>query len=372
MSDLTSETKTNQFPCPNCAGNMQFDPKTQKLVCPYCQHALDIANDQQTIKEYDMKTAEEKANYNWGEQKRVIKCEGCGAETILAPTKTADFCAFCGSSHIINQNESDSKTIVPETLIPFQITKKNAQSAFQTWIKKRFFAPNALKKSYQSSSINGVYIPCWTYDSDTHSAYTAEAGTYYYETETVTEKDEDGNTREVTKEVRKTRWRSISGFYHHFFDDVLVNASKNVDEKLIKRLEPFQLESLTAYQPQFLSGFQAERYSVHLKKGWDKAKEIMKSAIYNGIHNSIHADEVRNIHFTTNYQDVKFKHILLPIWISSYKYKNKLYNFLVNGQTGKVSGYSPISIFKILTAILTSAAVIGLISYLIYYFSHQG
>jgi hypothetical protein len=38
--------------------------------------------------------------------------------------------------------------------------------------------------------------------------------------------------------------------------------------------------------------------------------------------------------------DVKFKHVLLPVWMSAYR-------FLVNGQTGEVAGESPLSWQKV-------------------------
>jgi hypothetical protein len=51
-----------------------------------------------------------------------------------------------------------------------------------------------------------------------------------------------------------------------------------------------------------------------------------------------------------------FKHVLMPVWISAYRYRDKVYRFLVNGQTGEASGESPLSWWKVLLL-----AIVGLI-----------
>lgn len=291
-----------------------------------------------------------------GTEKRIIHCENCGADTILDHTAVAEFCAFCGSSHIV-RNES-SVGIAPESLIPFTISRKNAETGFTKWIKHRFWAPRKLKTSYQAQRITGVYIPFWTYDADTRSTYTAEAGTYYYVTETEWV-EEDGERKQVEKQVKKTRWEYTSGSYSRFFNDILINASKKVNDKLIRKLEPFDLTELTHYNTQYMSGFLAERYSVTLKEGWSKATPIMDEKIENGIRNQIDADEIRNLNIDTGFYGVTYKHILLPIWVSSFIYRNKIYQYLVNGQTGEVQGKYPLSVVKILITILLLVAVIA-------------
>lgn len=353
----TIETKererTDKFLCSGCGGNMVFDPGTNSLSCPYCGSKLEISNDTSLIKEYDFAGAEDSSGGDWGGETRVIKCGGCGAETVLGVNETAQFCAFCGSSHIV-VNDSTAG-IAPESLIPFGITEKNAKQFFGGWIKKRFFAPRALKTSYQAQRLKGVYIPCWTYDSDTYSTYTGEGGTYYYVNETrwVTE-----NGKQVQKSVpvRKIRWWPTSGTYSRFFDDVPVYASRQRDAGLMARLEPFDRNGLVHYKAEYLSGFLAERYSIGLKEGWETALGVINREIRQGVIRQINADEVRNLNIDTYFNNIKYKLTLLPIWLSTYTYKGKAYSFMINGQTGKVSGHSPLSPWKIA---LLSAAVIA-------------
>lgn len=245
-------------------------------------------------------------------------------------------------------------------MIPFKISKKNAEASFLKWIKSRFWAPGKLKTNYVAEKITGVYITCWTYDSDTYSFYTAEEGTHYFET-VIEWVEENGQRKQVTRQEKRTRWVPTSGYYSRFFNDVLVNASKKINESLMSRLEPFHLDELTPYDSRYMSGFTAEKYSINLKEGWETSKIIIDKNIYSDVIAKIAADEVRGLNINTSYRNIKYKHILLPIWISAFTYKNKLYQYWINGQTGEVQGHHPISILKILTAILIGVIIAALI-----------
>jgi predicted RNA-binding Zn-ribbon protein involved in translation (DUF1610 family) len=359
----TVEEQTQRFSCPSCGGNMIFNPDTQSLCCVYCESKADVLNNQEAIKEYDFLAAEKEACYDWGNEKRVIRCDSCGAETVLDADKTSQFCAFCGSSHIVlNEN---SAGIRPESLVPFKISREKALKYFKTWIRKRIFAPRDLKSSYKAQLLSGVYLPHWTYDSDTYSIYHGEAGTYYYVT--VTDwVEEDGRRRMVTRQERRIRWEQVSGNYSEYFNDILINASKNIDGKLMKKLEPFDLGELLHYKSEYLSGFLAERYSIGLKEGWDNAADFIKGLIEKGVIRKINADEVRNLFIDTSCNNIKFKHILLPVWISAYNYRNRVYRYLINGQTGEIQGRAPVSPFKVILTVLASLAILALIAFLLY------
>lgn len=341
-SKKIEQTEVNQ--CTSCGGGTTFDPASGTLKCPFCGTENVIEQTRNNTIENDFLQALEMDNHSWDDEKRVFKCENCGAETLLDKDKVADFCSFCGSSHItISEHHAGIK---PALVIPFQITKEEAVEKFKGWMKKRYFAPSKLAQLHQLNHLVGTYIPYWTFDSQTSSSFTVRIGTYYYVTVTRTV-TEDGKSRQVTEQVRKIRWRTENGYYEEFFDDILIKASHNVASDLINKIEPFQLTGLLDYKSEYLSGFLAERYSVSLKEGWVDAKSIVDYRITSGIERQVYGDVVQIVSVSTNYKDITYKHLLLPIWISSFHFNNKVYRFLVNGQTGKVSGKSPISIFKV-------------------------
>ena len=349
-------TEVNQ--CSSCGGNTLFEPATGTLKCPFCGSEKEIEVTRVNTIEHDFLQALEKEDHSWDDEKRVFKCENCGAETLLDKNKVADFCSFCGSSHISTSEHHAG--IKPALVVPFQISRDEAVEKFKVWMKKRYFAPSKLIKSYKLDKLAGAYIPYWTFDSNTDSSFIVNIGTYYYVMETHTV-FEDGKPKQVTKQVRKIRWHTESGRYSEFFDDVLVKASRNVASGLIDKIEPFHLNALLDYKMDYLSGFLAERYSIPLKEGWSDARGIIDMGITNGIRRQVHGDVVEIMSVSTDYDDITYKHILLPIWISSFQFNSKIYRFLVNGQTGKVSGKSPVSAVKVTIAVLVAVIIVVMV-----------
>ena len=345
MSDKT--VNSDSFKCPSCGADMAFDPKSGMLSCAFCDRKDEIIAVNEDIEEYDFNTAEADASLNdWGTETKTVECDNCGGKTVVPAGETTVKCAFCGSAKVVSTDELPG--IKPESLVPFKIDKKKALDFFAAWIKKRRFAPFALKNEYRNDGLKGVYIPYWSYDTDTRSSYTGQAGDYYYVTEmhTVTV---NGRTETKPHQVRKIRWRFVSGTYDKSFDDIIFNDSGNVDQKIIERIEPFHLNELVKYNPKFLAGFAAERYKNGLKAVWERAKlhigKILRGDITAIIKRG--CDVVGTVNISTHFDNIKYKHMLLPVWISSYTFKNKIYNFYVNGQTGEVQGKSPKSALKI-------------------------
>jgi hypothetical protein len=209
--------------------------------------------------------------------------------------------------------------------------------------------------------LTGLYIPYWTYDSNTSTDYTGERGDDYRDTETYTT-TENGESVSKTRTVTNTRWSSVSGHVDNLFDDVLVVASKSLPERHVEKLEPWELENIQPFNESYLSGFKTESYQVDLKEGFEDAKIKMNEVINSTVCKDIGGDHQRIHSLNTVYNHITFKHILLPIWISAYMYKDKVYRFLINGRTGKVDGERPYSWIKIgLAALVVVVIIIGVV-----------
>jgi len=354
----TTVKDADRFPCPACGADMAFAPETQALRCSYCGHSVDLADENQDIKENDLAEGEKLCSTDWGSATKVVHCETCGAQTILEANTIAKLCSFCGSAHVVKRDELPG--IRPESVLPFKVPEKKARDAFTKWIRGRFFAPSDVKSKHQLDRMTGIYIPFWTYDSDTHSAYTAERGTHYWVSESYTT-TENGKSVTKTRQVRKTRWRPVSGTHGEFFDDVQIHASDRLDKILGGRVGKFDLKQLVGYKPEFLSGFVAEKYSIGLKDGWERAKEEIRHGLNRSVTRKIGGDEVRFLRLRTSYDKMTYKHTLLPLWVSGYHYKNKLYNFIINGQNGEVHGEAPVSAWKVAGTVAVAALVIWIL-----------
>lgn len=352
----TTEKETDKK-CPNCGATVTFDPAKGMLHCEYCgyTHELPKPEEGSEICEMDFESAIHTASFNWGEQKKEVQCKQCGAVTVYDALETAAVCPFCGSTNVMPAAKED--TIAPGAVCPFAITKEQAGEHFTKWLKKKWFAPRKAKKNAKPEAFQGVYLPYWTYDAQTTSNFTARAG---YDR---TVKDKDGNKRTVTD------WRRVMGIYQEFFDDVTVLASKRQEGSGVEECEPFDFSKLVPYTPHALAGFAAERYSIGLKEGWDQAQKTIQSRLRTNITSHIrhrwNADRTDSLYFSTLYSKITYKYLLVPTWISSFKYKDKIYQFAVNGQTGKVGGKSPVSAWRVILAILIGVGICVGLHYLL-------
>ncbi|MBK8366817.1 MAG: hypothetical protein IPL10_05195 [Bacteroidetes bacterium] len=361
FSEKTADTG-NTIKCKDCGGNLKYLPGTPFLNCEYCGAKNDIASEKTAeVVEHDFESfLNEKAHLEDKQEISTVKCTNCAASTTLKPNVTSSNCPYCDTPLVV-QNASTSSIIKPSHLLPFKIDRKKSTELFINWAGGLWFAPSKIKDYAQHSAekLNGIYMPYWTYDTNTVSSYTGMRGTYYYVTETYT----DSQGKSQTRQVRKTSWFPASGTVYNDFDDVLVVSSKSLPEKLANELEPWDLHELTAYNDNYLSGFVTESYQVNLKEGFEKAKDRMQDKIYSTVRADIGGDEQQVTSVNSIYNDITFKHILLPVWLSSYKYKDKVYRFLVNARTGEVQGERPYSAIKIALLVISIVAVVGVIIY---------
>jgi DNA-directed RNA polymerase subunit RPC12/RpoP len=342
-----------------------FEPVDGCLVCPYCGRKEPIPESAEEVQE---RAYQDYLIPRAGQLKSLaanaleVRCSGCGATVTFVPPDVAGECSFCGGK-IVAQPKSADPLVAPEGVLPFRISQPQSTETVKKWISTRWFAPNALKKLAYQESINGVYLPFWTYDAHTTSHYTGQRGEYYYVTETYTERDAQGNTVTKTRQVRHTRWYSASGVVSRWMDDILVPASKSVSRQRLSSLEPWDLPSLRAYEPAFLSGFKAQRYEVDLPEAFEEAKAIMTPVIEQGVRDDIGGDEQRIDSISTSYSAVTFKHILLPVYIGAYHFRQKVYQVMVNARTGEVQGDRPYSFWKIFFFVLFLIVLIAIAAY---------
>jgi len=359
-----SETTQKDIVCKGCSGKLQFAPGTNHMKCPACGMENEIEVTTQVFEELDFeKFVNEFKEQSAVQEVATVVCQGCGAQTTFNPNVVSDSCPCCGSPQVV-KNASSTHSIQPKALVPFAIDQNKAFEDFSTWIKKLWFAPNALKKyASQQEKLTGLYIPYWTYDSKTSTDYTGERGDDYQTMESYTTV-ENGETVTKTRSVTHTRWSSVSGHVENVFDDVLVVASKSIPKEYVEKLEPWELEHMVPFDEKYLSGFKTESYQVDLKEGFEDGKNKMNEVISSTVCRDIGGDHQRIHSLNTIYNNITFKHILLPIWISAYQFKDKIYRFLINGRTGEVQGERPYSAIKIILAVLAAAAVI-LVFYLL-------
>ena len=340
--------------CPQCGATMDYDPVTLGLKCPYCEHTEEIPEAEPELvacQEQDFETAEQTGNCNWGTRQKTVTCKSCGAVTVYDALDVSNECPYCGSNQVMEAYDDD--TLAPGGVVIFKITKEQAGANFKNWLRRKWFCPKAAKQSASPESFKGVYVPSWTFDADTHSQYTGEYG-------------KDRQVKKGNNESVVTDWYRTSGSYDKFIDDELVSGTTRQDSELFSSIMPYDTADNKVYRPEYLAGFAAERYTVGLKEAWEKAKEKIKNKLQSLIESKIrsdhNADHVRNLSIRTTYSNIKYKYLMIPVWISAFEYKGKVYQFMVNGQSGKVGGRSPVSALRVCLAIFIVIFIFWLIA----------
>jgi DNA-directed RNA polymerase subunit RPC12/RpoP len=344
-----------QVPCPSCGGRLEYSADKQKVACQYCGYdeAVNTANDL-IIEQPLFAQLRTSATIEPKKQgKRVFDCDGCGSKFMIETSDVAINCTFCGSKNV-NLEAFDHKYIQPSGILPFKISKKQGSQLFSKWINQGFFHPNKLRRMAKVDSLHGIYLPFWTYDANTIANWSGEAGYYYETTESYYV---DGELEERT--VTKTRWEPRSGTLRHFFDDILVVASNGLSQKKIQSVYPFVLKDAVNYDPKLLLGWEAEVYSKTLEEGYADAEKNIDAQLLQLCERELGGDTQRRLKVVSKKLDQTYKHLILPIWLATYTYQGKIYHFIINGQTGRVSGKKPLSYWKIGFAVFLFVAFLA-------------
>lgn len=346
--------EAKKYSCDGCGSLMLYDAATKAMKCPFCGGAKGIERDASYIAvEHALDDVPDDRLRT--EAPKTFRCERCGAEVVFPGATVSASCPFCGSAQVVERKGAAGR-ILPQSVLPFLVPLEAARAKWREWLGTGWFRPRGLRDSATGESLAGVYLPFWTYDTRTWSRWTAEAGFSY----TVTV----GSGQDQRTETR-TRWEFASGERRDFHDDVLVCASKGLDEGMLEHAYPYGLKDLQPYRSDYLAGWAAEEYIVDLKEGWRRARERVNEAEVRACSRDVPGDTQRGLRVWTQHAEVTWKHALLPLWIATYRWRDKTYRFLVNGQTGKVAGTAPVSWVKVAVAVVVAAAL-GIGGYLLF------
>jgi predicted RNA-binding Zn-ribbon protein involved in translation (DUF1610 family) len=363
-SELTANAPSSDFRCQECGGRMLFDAVASHMVCEHCGATRKVgeAEGGRTIVEYDLEQGLARASQRgYGVAVRTIGCKECGSVVSFGESVTARACDFCGSAQVLEQAASRN-VLRPESVVPFQIDRGAASQKFAAWIGGLWFRPSDLKRQARVQELTGMYVPYWSFDARVHSDWTAQAGYHYYVTETRTTRDAQGNTVTRDERVQKTRWERAWGSRDDVYDDHLICGSRGIPPELAGKLRTFDTGQLRSYDPGFLAGWKAEEYSVELNAAWQQAVAAIEAEQRSRCSRDVPGDTQRFLDVDNRFSGEKFKHVLLPIWIAAYRYHDRPFQFLVNGQTGEITGKAPWSWVKIaLFTLAIAALIIGII-----------
>ena len=364
------------YKCPGCGASMVFEEGTDHMVCPYCGTKVSmeqISREETTGKETGPKgtdgdetsgeetgpkgtDGDETSGENLGAEAeaetmgghvRTFHCPNCGAEMMTDENTAATFCSFCGSPTLIEERLSG--ILKPKYLIPFQIDREKAKEMFRAWTKKGIFTPRSFSSASALDKVTGMYVPYWLYDYEADVDLDAAA--------TRVRSTRKGDTEYTYTDHYKIH-RNLSAAYEKVPED----ASTQTPDDVMERLEPFDYDQIKDFEMPYLTGFLAEKYNDDQEKMKNRAEERIRGFAVKETLDTIQGYTT----VTVVRQDVSLKqkrqdYAMLPVWIMNYRYRNKQYMLMINGQTGKMIGKLPLDYGRIGIGYVLLSAVIFLL-----------
>ena len=335
---------STEVKCPGCGGTIgiRFDPSTGKLVCPFCGLAsqLPAPGTGPAVEELDFNSAIQRANVDWGRSKKLIVCTNCGGETLYDSEQVTGACPFCGSSSVAPAAEN-TQVLAPNAVIPFAVSKDITQQCLSAYLNRKHCITKKVRDS-RLENVVGIYLPFMTFDTYTVSSY------YAY----------NDNYQNVSEKY-------VTGVWNQYIDDVIIFASDRIRHPYISKIQKFNFDGLVPYSPEYLAGIPAERYTTGLNEGWERVKKLIPEKLKKDIRRANKNLYVEKL--ATNYYNVKFRYVLAPVYLASYRQGKNRYPVAINGQTGETFCEAPTYLPKMII-LCVLAGILILISFLLFMF----
>ncbi|MCH5296161.1 MAG: TFIIB-type zinc ribbon-containing protein [Ruminococcus sp.] len=355
------------YKCPNCAAPLKFNPDKQLFSCEFCMSEFTEQKVQEIYAEREAKvnkqeqaeqqaqqarqtqktdTAQNNAQQKQEEDAVVYNCPSCGAVVMTTASTAATTCFYCQNPVVLGGRLSGD--FKPDRVIPFALSKKKAAQKFLEMCKKKKFLPKDFASEKQIEKMTGVYFPYWYIDEQKQANMVAK-----------------GN-KIRTWRVGNKRYTETSVYQLERSGDLIIKnvferALKSQDRDMLQCVHPFDLTQAKPFAMSYLSGFQAEKRDIEKaeinnavqQQMQEYGKQLLKNTMsgYTGV-------------VVQKYDDIteleSWNYTLLPVWIVTYKFNNKIFPFAINGQTGKTFGKLPVSKGRlaILASIITAAVFI--------------
>ncbi len=300
---------SERFTCPKCGGKMTFAPNGRNLMCEYCSRHLDF-NANPLLEEQDFIIAMATSRgHRQPTLMTTFKCQGCGADFLLAPGVLSSDCSYCGSAHVVAL-ESLHELVEPDSIIPMVLQQPQASTLLKKWFMKYHIHPD---KSPEPT--RGLYLPLWSFDISGHIGWSGD--------------------KMQNKKVVHIKGEDVVSY-----NDLTVPASALLSTLLEKILGSYDLVNAPVYDSRYLAGWPAKVYEVPMAEASLDARQKASHLIERRI---ISKDGMLdNLKYSTAELFIEsFKLTLVPVWVSAYYLKSQKYAVLINGQSGEVQAELP-------------------------------
>lgn len=338
------------YPCPNCGAEMTYDIKKGKLHCGHCSGEIALSS---IIQQSTSRTAEGGTSTEINGKILAgaeYHCPNCGGLMITKDKETSMICAYCGAPMILADRLTGKRR--PVKLLPFQLDRQDAEKAFRKWCRNGRFAPKGFTSAENIQRLKGMYIPYWLFQFDARVDISAQATNVRI-------------FRQGDYQVTETEFYDIQRAYKLQYKDIPLDASRQLEDGEMAKLEPFNFNELKTFDMPYLAGFDSSSYDFDDGELSPSAKDKVRKYARDYAQGAVSGYSTVHLNgHTVNFEREEEAFIFVPIWFVDYNYHGKVYKFMMNGQNGRIAGTPPTSRGKMAVWWAGISAVLFIITFI--------
>jgi hypothetical protein len=291
------EHRITDIHCPQCGAPADFDIVKQIYVCGHCGGTVGITEAQK--EKQGFRSLQQEKLKNSAKKYRIFRtsCSGCGAEVVFEENEALSGFPFCERSLV--RTEYLSSKEMPECVVPFGITQKEACERLEDWCRKNSSKQEAKQLRHLIPQLKGFYLPYEMVRGPVH--------------------------------MRASRMDSSSVYRcEGFMENAFVNCSKQLDNLLLDGMEPFDLNGLTEFEFGYVAGHHVKTPDIGGKEFAQRVCQEVEECYTPAVRKILETNAVK---IEASAESAITMPVLLPVY---YICKGDLMA-AVNGQTGKVS-----------------------------------
>lgn len=273
----------------------------------------------------------------------LLRCQACGGAVVWDAAQLGAACLFCGTVALELVIASEPVP-TPEVVLPVAVSRAAAEQRFRTWATQSWFRPSALRTAEVGLYL--LLLPAWRFHArlETHWAGLRPAAT------------RSGKTPVAGVEQIELM--------------TMVPASTGLSQAELASLQPFDESRARPWRGTVdLATGLADSADADVETIWEPPA-LTKRGARSRAHRELADSHRRRLarerglvgaRVSAVIEDRDVRLMLVPIYIGTFRFRDRPWRFLVNGQTGEVVGKAPLDWRKVFAVVVLVLLVAGLI-----------
>ena len=276
---------------------MGFDIVRQTYACASCGSLSGIQETKETILHWRTLRKQNLAVNSAGITLEKYSCPACGAQIVFESGEASETCDFCGS-RLIRAELTDEEQM-PDMIIPFFITAKEARKRMLEWGHEHGKTPEGRAVVSSMSKFKGYYLP-----------YQLVRGSVY---------------ASITRDGSKRRYRCAG-----YLEGTAVSTSNQFDNSVLNGMEPFDWSAVRPFEYGYVAGQNIKLSNLAEKQ---IERRILDETAADFLPEVERVMQSSGVNIEMSCENLMGFTVLLPV----YFIKSGKLTAVMNGQTGRIA-----------------------------------